>query len=106
MLAVDSAAKRRGAAPNCGASATWVSLAQYEDELMVKRVRSKEETKSVYKGVGGTRVGRVMAPFASFIVRRVGCLEASQVQEAFALLWPLRLGGGKIEIVCLKYICK
>lgn len=48
---LDSAAKRRGATPDRGASAIWVSLARYEDEFveeLEKRVRSKEETKSMF----------------------------------------------------------
>jgi phosphatidylinositol-3,4,5-trisphosphate 3-phosphatase/dual-specificity protein phosphatase PTEN len=48
---LDSAAKRRGAASDRGASAIWVSLARYEDEFveeLEKRVRGKEETKSMF----------------------------------------------------------
>lgn len=48
---LDSAAKRRGVAPDRGASAIWVSLARYEDEFveeLEKRVRGKEETKSMF----------------------------------------------------------
>ena len=48
---LDSAAKRRGAASDRGASAIWVSLARYEDEFMEeleKRVLNKEETKSMF----------------------------------------------------------
>ena len=45
-----TSAKRRGATPDRGASAIWVSLG-YEDEFveeLEKRVRSKEETKSMF----------------------------------------------------------
>jgi len=48
---LDSAAKRRGAAPDRGASAIWVSLARYEDEFveeLEKKVGSKEETNSLF----------------------------------------------------------
>ena len=48
---LDSAVKRRGATPDRGASAIWVSLARYEDEFveeLEKRVQSKEETKSMF----------------------------------------------------------
>ena len=48
---LDSAAKRRGATPDRGASAIWVSLARYEDEFveeLERRVQSKEETKSMF----------------------------------------------------------
>jgi len=48
---LDSAAKRRGAVPDRGASTIWVSLARYEDEFveeLEKRVQSKEETKSMF----------------------------------------------------------
>ena len=48
---LDSAAKRRGAASDRGASTIWVSLARYEDEFveeLEKRLRSKEETQSMF----------------------------------------------------------
>jgi phosphatidylinositol-3,4,5-trisphosphate 3-phosphatase/dual-specificity protein phosphatase PTEN len=48
---LDTAAKRRGVASDHGASAIWVSLARYEDEFveeLEKRVRNKEETKSMF----------------------------------------------------------
>jgi phosphatidylinositol-3,4,5-trisphosphate 3-phosphatase/dual-specificity protein phosphatase PTEN len=48
---LDSAAKRRGAASDRGASTIWVSLARYDDEFveeLEKRIRNKEETKSMF----------------------------------------------------------